>query len=99
MGVMSADRVRTARRIAGLSQEQLAQRANTRNTNISAIEQGRRVPTEEMLARLLTACDVKPSRRWAANRQRALEMLRQQQVQQVWCSARQREVTTDICLI
>ena len=46
--------LRRARKRAGLSQEQLAQRSQTSRTAVSAYEHGRKSPSLETLARLLT---------------------------------------------
>ncbi|HZQ28971.1 MAG TPA: helix-turn-helix domain-containing protein [Acidimicrobiales bacterium] len=45
--------IRIARRQAGLSQSELAQRASTSQAAISAYESGRRSPSVETLARIL----------------------------------------------
>jgi ribosome-binding protein aMBF1 (putative translation factor) len=50
-----AELVYTARTQAGLSQAELAARAGTRQSVISAIENGAQVPTVPMLARLAQA--------------------------------------------
>ena len=47
--------VRRARREAGLSQAELAQRANTSQAAVSAYESGKRSPSVDTLTRLLTA--------------------------------------------
>lgn len=53
-----------ARRKAGLTQEQLAQRACTSRTTVSAYENGRKMPTLDTAERLLTASgfefDIRP---------------------------------------
>lgn len=48
--------VRRARVARGLSQRELAQISGLEQSNISAIETGRRIPTVETLHRLLFAC-------------------------------------------
>lgn len=48
--------VRTARRSRQLSQRQLAEISGIRQANISAIENGRRMPSADTLNRLLVAC-------------------------------------------
>jgi transcriptional regulator with XRE-family HTH domain len=48
--------IRTARRRAGLSLRELAQRADTSHSTIAAYEQGRKVPNVDTLDRLLRAC-------------------------------------------
>jgi transcriptional regulator with XRE-family HTH domain len=53
--------VREARLDAGLSQRELAERAGTRQSNIAAIESGRRGISEELLKALLIAADYRPS--------------------------------------
>lgn len=47
--------IRVARREAGLSQQQLASRAGTSQTAVSAYESGRRSPSVDTLCRLLAA--------------------------------------------
>lgn len=49
-----------ARRAAGLSQERLAARAGLHRTEIGLLEQGRRVPRIDTLARLAGAIGVAP---------------------------------------
>ena len=47
--------LRTARRRAGMSQRELAQRAGTSHATISAYESGAKVPSVETLARIVRA--------------------------------------------
>jgi transcriptional regulator with XRE-family HTH domain len=56
MLVDAARLIRTARRRAGLSLRELAQRAATSHSTIAAYEQGRKVPNVDTLDRLLGAC-------------------------------------------
>jgi transcriptional regulator with XRE-family HTH domain len=51
----SAVALRDARRRAGVSQSQLAQRAGTSQATVSAYESGRKRPSVETLVRLLAA--------------------------------------------
>ena len=53
---MYGDLVRSARSERGLTQAQLAGIAGVEQSNISAIENGRRAPSAETLHRLLFAC-------------------------------------------
>jgi len=53
--------VREARRDIGLTQSELAVRAGTSQSAISAIERGARVPSTELLARILRAAELRPS--------------------------------------
>ena len=53
---MYGDLVRSARFERGLTQTQLAKIVGVEQSNISAIENGRRVPSAETLHRLLFAC-------------------------------------------
>lgn len=48
--------VRSAREARSLTQRDLAEISGVRQSNISAIESGRRVPSAETLNRLLVAC-------------------------------------------
>lgn len=48
--------LRTVRQSRQLSQRQLAELSGIRQANISAIENGRRMPTADTLNRLLVAC-------------------------------------------
>jgi len=50
--------VREARRRAGLTQRELAQRARTSQAAIARIERGRQSPSLETLQRILRACRV-----------------------------------------
>lgn len=59
--VNSADLIRRARRRAGISQAELASRMGTSQPTIAAYESGARVPSERMLARLLSAMPARPS--------------------------------------
>ena len=54
--------IRSARQAAGLSQSQLARAADVPQPNLSAYENGRRVPSPEVLDRLVRALAVRPSR-------------------------------------
>ncbi len=53
---MYGEFVRALRRVRGLSQRQLADVSGVRQANISAIENGRRVPSADTLNRLVVAC-------------------------------------------
>ena len=53
--------IRSARQAAGLSQSQLARAADVPQPNLSAYENGRRVPSPEVLDRLVRALAVRPS--------------------------------------
>lgn len=48
--------IRNARRRAGLSLRQLAERAHTSHSTLVAYEQARKTPNVETLDRILTAC-------------------------------------------
>lgn len=65
----AAERVRSARTRAGLSQRQLAERSGVQQPNIAAIESGRSQPTASTLEKLLTAAAVRPSAVLAARRE------------------------------
>ncbi len=55
--------IRVERRAVGLSQEQLAEAAGVPQPNLSAYENGRRVPFPEVLERINRALKVRPSAR------------------------------------
>ncbi|MGA8208743.1 MAG: helix-turn-helix domain-containing protein [Nocardioidaceae bacterium] len=55
--------IRGERRAAGLSQSQLARAAAIPQPNLSAYENGRRVPSPEVLKRIRRALAVRPSQR------------------------------------
>ncbi len=48
--------IRTARRRAGLTLRELAQRAGTSHSTLAAYEQDRKTPNVDTLDRILTAC-------------------------------------------
>jgi len=48
--------IRTARRRAGVTLRELAQRAHTSHSTLAAYEQGRKTPNVVTLDRILTAC-------------------------------------------
>jgi transcriptional regulator with XRE-family HTH domain len=56
LGVIAASMLREARRLAGLSQRELARRADIPQPAISRIERGHGSPQVETLDRLLRAC-------------------------------------------
>jgi transcriptional regulator with XRE-family HTH domain len=55
-GVDAAQLIRTARRRAGLSLRELAERAHTSHSTLAAYEQARKTPNVDTLDRILTAC-------------------------------------------
>lgn len=62
MGSLQAElgkRVRDRRQALGLSQEELAERANIHWTYVSGIERGKRNPSLSSLAHLATALDLR----------------------------------------
>ena len=60
--------IREERRAAGLSQSQLARAAGVPQPNLSAYENGRRMPSPEVLERIRRALAVRPSERVAQHR-------------------------------
>jgi transcriptional regulator with XRE-family HTH domain len=56
--VLSWALIQEARRRAGFSQRELADRAGTSQAAIARIERGRQVPSLETLDRILRACDL-----------------------------------------
>jgi transcriptional regulator with XRE-family HTH domain len=54
--VDAARLIRTARRRAGLTLRELAERACTSHSTLAAYEQGRKTPNVDTLDRILTAC-------------------------------------------
>lgn len=71
--------IRQARRDAGLTQTELAQRAGTSQATLSAYESGTKMPSIPTLERLLNACDrrlaVAPALRTRAELARSGERL------------------------
>lgn len=67
--------IREARRAAGLSQSQLARAARVSQPNLSAYENGRRVPTLEVQERIRRALVGRPSVRVAAHRETIHELV------------------------
>ncbi|HET9648167.1 MAG TPA: helix-turn-helix domain-containing protein [Microlunatus sp.] len=61
--------IRKERRAAGLSQSQLARAANVSQPNLSAYENGRRIPSPEVLGRISRALRVRPSARLQQHRE------------------------------
>ncbi len=61
--------IRVERRAAGLSQSQLARAAGIPQPNLSAYENGRRVPSPEVLDRIRRALAVRPSARVEQHRE------------------------------
>lgn len=61
--------IREARRAAGLSQSQLARAARVSQPNLSAYENGRRIPSPEVGDRIRRALMGRPSERVAAHRE------------------------------
>ncbi|WP_448006186.1 helix-turn-helix domain-containing protein [Agromyces bauzanensis] len=53
--------VRRAREDAGMSQRELAHRAQLKQPNLAAIESGAREPSDELLSRILRAAKLRPS--------------------------------------
>jgi hypothetical protein len=68
-------RIRRARKRAGLSQRELARRANMHQPNVSAIESGQITPSEQTTRRLLDAARIRPSVVLARNRERVQEIV------------------------
>jgi transcriptional regulator with XRE-family HTH domain len=77
----AASYVNQARRAAGLSQRQLAERTGVPQPAIARIERGHQDPRTETLERLLKACDFElrlgPKRGVGVDESLILEMLRQ----------------------
>lgn len=57
----AASLIRAARTDVGLTQGELARRAGIAQSNLAALESGRRRASREMLARILRAADYRPS--------------------------------------
>jgi predicted nucleotidyltransferase len=66
------DEIRQARIRSGLTQDELARGSGVRQPNIAAYENGKRVPSAQMLARLLAAASPRPSRVLAERREEVL---------------------------
>lgn len=60
-GPDAATLVRRAREDAGLSQRALATLSGVRQPNLAAIESGTRIPSDELLSRILRAARLRPS--------------------------------------
>ncbi len=67
--------IRAARRATGFSQSELARAAAVSQPNLSAYENGRRVPSPEVLDRISRALAGRPSVRVAANRDAIRELV------------------------
>ena len=70
----AAERIQSARRLADLTQQELAERSGVRQPNIAAYENGRRQPSPAMLARLLDAARPRPSVLLGRFREQVLEI-------------------------
>ena len=70
----AADQIKNARRLADLTQQELAARSRVSQPNIAAYENGRRTPSAAMLARLLEAARPRPSVLLARHRQEILRL-------------------------
>ncbi|MGO3135277.1 MAG: helix-turn-helix domain-containing protein [Agrococcus casei] len=68
--------LRARRQAAGLTQAELAARAGTARPNIAAYESGAKVPSPEVLARLLEAMRPRPSDALAGNESAVSELAR-----------------------
>ena len=73
-----ADRIRKARRAAGLTQAELARRSGTSQPAINRYERGAAVPNAATTSRILRACEVgrRPSQALREHRDEVLEILR-----------------------
>lgn len=67
--------IRAEREAVGLSQAALARAAHVPQPNLSAYENGRRVPGPEVLERLRAALRVRPSSRVSRHRESLLEVI------------------------
>jgi hypothetical protein len=74
LDVNAAERIQSARRLAAMTQQELAERSGVRQPNIAAYENGRRQPSPAMLARLLDAARPRPSVLLARFREQVLEI-------------------------
>ncbi len=71
---MDVTLLRRARTLSGLSQVEAARRAGTAQSALSAYESGAKVPTPEVLERILDALGFRPSQLLAPNRQRIIDV-------------------------
>jgi predicted nucleotidyltransferase len=71
---MESSLLRCARQLSGLSQVEAARLAGTAQSALSAYESGSKVPTPEVLERILVALGFRPSRLLAQNRQRIIDV-------------------------
>lgn len=67
--------IRAARETAGLSQSELARAAGVPQPNMSAYENGRRVPSPDVLSRIRAALRVAPSERLRRHRDEVLKLV------------------------
>jgi transcriptional regulator with XRE-family HTH domain len=58
VGQVLAENIRSARRCAGLSQEQLGERAGLHRTEIGHIERGDRIPRADTLFKIAVSCNL-----------------------------------------
>jgi transcriptional regulator with XRE-family HTH domain len=58
VGQILAENIRLARKGAGLSQEQLGERAGLHRTEISQIERGNRIPRADTLFKIAVSCNL-----------------------------------------
>jgi len=79
----ASDQIRRARTRAGLTQHQLADLSGVRQPNIAAYENGQRVPSPEMLVRLLRAARTRPSKILDAHREQVRQLAHQHHVDRI----------------
>lgn len=72
----ASEQLRSARQSAGVSQRELARRSGVHQPNIAAYEAGRRVPTAEVLQRLLGALEPRPSAVLSRHRAQVADLVR-----------------------
>jgi uncharacterized protein len=68
--------LRDMREAAGLTQDDVCARTGIARPNLSAYENGRRLPSPETLTRIRHACRVRPSVALARHHERVLEIVR-----------------------
>ena len=73
---LTVDGLRELRESAGLTQEQVCARTGIARPNLSAYENGRRLPSRETVTRIRHACRVRPSAALAEHRAEVLSIVR-----------------------
>jgi transcriptional regulator with XRE-family HTH domain len=65
------DEIRSVREAAGMSQQELADKAKLHRTYINMVERGKKNPTIEVFVRICNALEIVPSKMFARNEKHA----------------------------